>query len=274
MALAKTEAIVLKSFNWAESSRTVVFFTPGYGKLALVDRGGRSMKSRRGRLLPFAQLEITFYSSQKETRGYISDVELIAELKFEGDGSLGRLAFGSAACELLYLLAPEEEPLAGLYDYLVSYLRLVDAVDKRSLPGLFLAFLLRAMSLLGYHPSLGNCVQCGKDLRTISTNANAPNNQPMAVAAVVVSTQRGGVICQTCQSTGDYYIHLSLENYQRLRELQDASLREAATIPVGFGQTSTMLEALIGLLSYQSGIKSELKSLEFLEKLRQQTLTE
>ncbi|MFH1687801.1 MAG: DNA repair protein RecO [bacterium] len=271
MALSKTEAVVLKSFNWSESSRTVVFFTPGYGKLALVDKGGRSMKSRRGRLLPFALLELTFYSSQKETSGYISDVELIAELTFEGDGSLGRLAYGSAACELLYVLAPEEEPLRDLYDYFVSYLKLVDAVDKRSLPGLFLAFLLRTMAHLGYHPSLSNCVVCGKDILPTDIDPDTPTDQSEAVA---VSVERGGVVCEACQSPGDYYIHLAPRGIYLLRELQQASLREAATVPVGFRRASMVLEVLTKLLSFQSGLKGELKSLEFLQKLRQQTLTE
>ena len=63
MALEKTEAVVLKAFNWSESSRTVLFFSRRFGRIALVDKGGRSFKSKRGRVTPFAKLEISFYQS-------------------------------------------------------------------------------------------------------------------------------------------------------------------------------------------------------------------
>ena len=160
MPIDKTEAVVLRMFNWSESSRTVVFFTEVQGKIPLVDRGGRSIKSKRGRLMPFARLELTYYRSQKETSGYISDCELLESFSLERDGSLGRLAYGSAACELLYLLLPEDQAQGALYDYFLQFLRRLSTVEKQYLPSLFLTFLLRSMSLLGYHPSVGFCVGC------------------------------------------------------------------------------------------------------------------
>ena len=140
MSLEKSEAILLKAYNWSESSRTVVFFSVDYGRIALVDKGGRSMKSRRGRILPFARMEISFYHSQKETSGYVREIELIEAFSFEDNGSLGRLAYASAASELLNLLLPEEEPQQLLYHYFASFLKLVEKSDKKALPSLFVAF--------------------------------------------------------------------------------------------------------------------------------------
>jgi DNA repair protein RecO (recombination protein O) len=107
MSLEKTEAVVLKAFNWSESSRTIVFFSRRFGKLALIDKGGRSLKSKRGRIVAFATLEVTFYASHKESPGYIRDVDPIATFSFDKEGTLGRLAYGSAGCELLHSLLPE-----------------------------------------------------------------------------------------------------------------------------------------------------------------------
>ncbi|MCH7691217.1 MAG: recombination protein O N-terminal domain-containing protein, partial [candidate division Zixibacteria bacterium] len=106
MALEKTLAIVLKTFDWSESSRTIAFFAKDFGRIYLVDKGGKSIKSKRGRVLKFALLEVTFYDSKKETSGYIADVELIKMYDMSGDGSLGRIAYASAACELLEQLLP------------------------------------------------------------------------------------------------------------------------------------------------------------------------
>ena len=98
MALEKTLAIVLRTFDWSESSRTIAFFAKEFGRIYLVDKGGKSIKSKRGRVLKFALLEVTFYDSKKESSGYISDVELIKMYDMSADGSLGRLAYASAAC--------------------------------------------------------------------------------------------------------------------------------------------------------------------------------
>ncbi len=268
MALEKTEAIILKSFNWSESSRTVVFFTRDHGLLALVDRGGRSLKARRGRLMPFARLEITFYSSQRETRGYISEVDLVEAFTFEKDGTLGRLAYASAACELLKLLLPEEDPLEDLYRYFLSYLKSVDLVDKTSLPGIFIAFFLRLLSQLGYHPSLAFCSVCGRSLEGLETSTGNGRSE------VAFYPEQGGLVCASCQSPGDYYIPLTRLGLDRLLALQRASLSEAAEITIGYNDAAGLLEALARFLNYQTGLNTDLKSLDFLEKLASTRLTD
>lgn len=263
MALHKSEAILLKAFNWSESSRTVVFFTRRIGKLPLVDKGGRSMKSRRGRLHPFSPLELTYYASEKESRGYLSSIDLIEQRRFEGEGSLGRLAFGSAACELLYLLLPEEQAQADLYDYFNAYLKYVDLADRRSLPALFLAFFLRTLSGLGYHPSLSHCVSCGRDTQT----ADEETRQAL------FAPERGGIICVACQAAGDYYIRLSARALGELIALQGSGLSQAATMPIGYQEASLILEALTKFVRYQADLKGNLKSLEFLQKLKNTNLS-
>jgi len=258
MSLQTTEAVVLKTFNWSESSRTVVLFTRDFGKLALVDKGGRRINGRRGRLVPFARLEITFYHSEKESNGYISDVSLIQAFSLEQEGSLGRLAFASAGCELLYQLLSERERQAGLYEYFVTFLELIETVGKQALAPVFLTFFIRLLSFLGYHPSLAYCVGCGKGEEQLPNGEGKLNFSP----------ERGGMVCGSCKTVGEYYIPFSPESHRLLLALQSASLKQAATVPVGYTETTRLLEALTKFVSYQADIKAELKSLAFLEKLK------
>jgi len=269
MALAKTEALVLKTFNWSESSRTVVFFGRACGKLALVDKAGRRLNSRRGRIIPFARLEITYYASEKETRGYISDVDLVESFELAGEGSLGRLAYASAGCELLRLLLPEEEPQAVLYDYFVHYLRHMNGAKRRCLPAVFVAFALRTVSDLGYHPSLEFCCGCGRPVAAEGDEGAGSNGGPLMFCA-----ERGGVVCPTCQSPGDCYIPTTPERLRLLAALQRASLNEAAGVPLSYAEASELVELLTSFLKHQTGLRADLKSLEFLEKLKNTPLNE
>jgi DNA repair protein RecO (recombination protein O) len=258
MPLAQSEAIVLKAFNWSESSRTVVFFTHDFGRLALVDKGGRSITSKRGKLLPFARLELTFYASERESTGYIRDSETIEVFSLEREGTLGRLAYGSAACELLNLLLLEEDPQPDLYAYVVIYFEHIATADRRALPSLFIAFMLRLMSHLGFRPSLGFCAGCQK---------TADQFMPSG-GSVLFSPKRGGLLCPSCQTAGEYYIGLPADGVRVLSSLQRASLTEAAGVSLGYDISALLLEALTKFLSYHAGVGGELKSLEFLEKLK------
>lgn len=263
MALEKCEAVVLRMYNWSESSRTAVFFTDRFGKLPLVDKGGRSVKSKRGRLMLFAHLEISFYKSEKESNGYLADSHLVREFSVEKDGSLGRLAYGSAATELMNLLLPEHEAQTALFHYLLRFFEKLVSVDKQYLPALFAAFFLRSMSQLGYHPSLAFCVGCQKESEKVVA----------ASGKAMFSPERGGVVCPACQKPGEYYIGLSAEQLRLLSVLQRASLDEAATVPIGFAEASLLVETLTKFIKYHSGLVSDIKSLDFLDKLKSSHLT-
>jgi len=259
MPLEKTEAVILKMYNWSESSRTVELFTRDYGKIALVDKGGRRFTSKRGRLVPFARLEITFYRSEKATTGgYVSETELVELFALEKEGTMGRLAYASAACELLHRLVSDEQPQPPLYSFFVEFLKQVENVDKRSLSPLFLAFFLRLLSMLGYHPSLASCVGCGRVVDAPVTGTEE----------VLFCPERGGTVCSACQTPGDYYIPISYESSRYLVALQKASLSEAAGVPIGYREATRLVEALLKFVGFQTGTVSDLKSLEFLEKLK------
>ncbi|HUV30682.1 MAG TPA: DNA repair protein RecO [Acidobacteriota bacterium] len=262
MPLEKSEAVILRMFNWSESSRTVVFFTRDFGKLRLQDKGGRRLTTKRGRLLPFTRTEVTFYRSERSGSGYISDSEVLEAFSLEGQGELGRLAYASAACELLYLLLPEQETQPELYEYSIAYLRQVAAADRRALPPVFISFFLRLMSQLGYRPSLAYCAGCSTALDRIIA----------AGQGLVFAPERGGVLCRACQKAGERYIPVSAGGARLLAALQRASLAEAASLPIGYEDACRLIEALTKFLKYHSGLVSDLKSLAFLEKLKNKRL--
>lgn len=254
-----SEGIILKIVNWKENSRIVTFFTDKYGRVSIVDRGGRSIKSKRGRLVTFSRLEINYFKSEKSGTGYLTEADPIESFLLEKDGSLGRLTFASAAVELLYDLLPEDEPQSSLYHLTIQFLRLTDNAHKLSLYPLFLSYFMKLLSQLGYRPDFSGCVGCGKDMHPDHDR----NGREMAF-----SPERGGLVCSACQIAGEYYIKLQFDRLKTVYSLQTASLVEAAGINVKSKEAEIILEMLNSFLRYQTETK-ELKSLKFLEKLKQ-----
>jgi DNA repair protein RecO (recombination protein O) len=258
MPLEKTEAVILRTANWSESSRTVVAFSRDFGKMTLVDKGGRRFSTKRGRLVPFARLEITFYASGKSGQGYVSDTEVMKLYAFEKDGTLGRLAYASAACELLNHLLSDQEPQEQLYRLFIAFLELTETAEKKALSALFICFFLHLLTNLGYHLSLTRCVGCEKPTATDGGK----------IEEFQFSPDRGGIVCNACQTPGEYYLLLSKENARRLVALQDASLTDAASIPIGYTDAAYLLDMLTKFTVSHTGMSGQLKSLGFLEKLK------
>jgi len=253
-----SEGIILKIVNWKENSRIVTFFMERSGRVSIVDRGGRSIKSKRGRLVTFSRLEVNYFKSEKSGAGYLTEADPVESFLFEKDGSLGRLTFASAAVELLYDLLPEDEPQESLYHITIQFMRLIDQAHKLSLYPLFLAYLMKLLSQLGYRPNFAGCVGCGKDMsEKIENGGNG----------IAFSPERGGLVCSTCQIAGEYYIRLQSERLKKVYSLQTASLVEAAGIGLKLNDAEHILEMLTGFIRYQTGT-NELKSLKFLEKLK------
>jgi len=255
MAQIKSEGFILKVVNWKENSRIFTFFTENAGRQSIVDRGGRSIKSKKGRLMTFTRMDLNYFRSEKTGTGYVSEADPLEIFSFEKEGTLGRLTFASAALEILYGLLPENEPMRSLYHLTVQYFRLIDRVPRHSLYPTFIAYFIKLVSNLGYRPNFAGCIGCGRELdKSAKSFAFVP--------------ERGGIVCSACQMPGEYYITLQPERLARLYKLQTSSLAEAAAVELKLAEAEAITELLVSFLKYQTETK-ELKTLKFLEKLKQ-----
>ena len=78
----------------------------------------------------------------------------------------------------------------------------------------------------------------------------------------------GGIVCGTCQKAGEYYISLSPECFKIFSVLQTASLSDASSVPITLGQATILQDALSRFVSGQTQMDCKLKSLAFIEKLK------
>ncbi|MCX6825766.1 MAG: DNA repair protein RecO [candidate division Zixibacteria bacterium] len=261
-----SEGIILKTVNWKENSQIVTFFTDNAGKQSIIDRGGRSMKTKRGRIQTFSRLEIGYFKSERSGMGYLSEVELLESFSLEKDGVLGRLAFASAALELLYDLLPDDEPQTELYQITIQFLRLTNSIPKNSLLPVFLAYFLKNLSYLGYRPNFAGCIACGRGRKSAAIAGSGGENGP-ASKFYFFTPERGGIVCSSCQIMGEHYIKLQAERLDEIYSLQIASLAEAGAISISMKEGENILELLTGFLKFQTDVR-EFNSLKFLRDLR------
>ena len=180
--------MVLRTHKLGEADRIVTVLSREHGKVRAVARGVRRTSSRfGGRLEPFSHIDVQFAVGRS-----LDVVAQVESLQAFGDPlSIDYAAFtvGQVMLETAdRLVLDDGEPALQQYRLLVGALRTLceGTTDGRRPAGMVLdSYLLRALAVAGYAPSLQACARCG------------------AVAAHEwFSPSAGGLVCPDCRPPG------------------------------------------------------------------------
>ena len=159
MSATATDAIVLQSFPYGETSRIVRLLTRSAGVHSAIAKGALRPRSRYAMMEPFAEGSATLYIRNTRDLQTLGAFDLTRSRQ-----GLGRdlLRFGGASllAELVLRTASEESHPA-LFDVVSAGLdRLVD-VDAAGLEVSVLAVTWHLIAELGFTPELDACIVCG-----------------------------------------------------------------------------------------------------------------
>lgn len=158
MPLYKEQGIVLRSIKLGEADKIVSILTQSSGKIRAVAKGIRRTNSKFGaRLEPLTHVTLLLY--QGRNLDTVTQAEIISPFRhIRGDFEL--IAAAETMLEATDKVAEEHERNVRLFLLLLSGLR---ALDERPLDPEAVAesYLLKLLSLSGFHPSFSACAVCG-----------------------------------------------------------------------------------------------------------------
>ena len=163
MRLVTTDAIVLRSYNLAESDRIVLCLTRSSGLIRAVAKGARRMKSRFGAALePFTVIKLSFHEKENRELVTMSSAEILKS-HFDLNSNLETAEVLAYMGEMVAEFAPPHEADELLFRMLNAC---VEALSQRKgservVTRYFEIWLLR---LAGLFPDLGACAKCGAEL--------------------------------------------------------------------------------------------------------------
>jgi len=209
--IVKTEGIVLKSFDFRETSRIATFFTRDFGKVKGVLKGIRKDPRKFGsNVEKFSLNDIVYYQYRN------SDLHLVSHCDMKDFYSglrqdLERMTAASYATELIDTLMPVEEQNLEIYDLMQAFLKSLQTTTDVS--KLVQTFQIKILSLSGFKPHLETCVRCSKHV------ADTPR----------FSLRLGGLLCGVCKDSAGEATPISLGAVASILHIQknnwDASLR-------------------------------------------------
>jgi len=231
MSSLKTQALVVKSMDWQESSKIVTLYTREAGKLKVIARGAKRKTSPyRGMLATLNRIEAVIYLSAKRQLQILGEVSLedpFTPVKNDYD----KTGFSFAVLELADRFLQEDERDPVFFDFLIVLLGEMGAsADPRLV---FWYFLLKLCSYLGFRLNLAACPQCGREV---------------GQAGGEFSFSEGGLVCERCRrgETPGWTLPAALTVF--LDRLQKTSHKQIGSAefegPVGFPVTDFLLAYL------------------------------
>ncbi|WP_203567115.1 DNA repair protein RecO [Aestuariimicrobium ganziense] len=229
MPTYRDEAIVLRTHKLGEADRIITLFTRRHGKVRAVARGVRRTSSKfGGRLEPFSHVDLQLVAGRT-----LDIVAQCVQLHAWAEPLMvdyQRYTVGTVMLETAdKLVTVEYEPAVQQYLLLAGAVRTLGegTPDGPRPPEMILdSYLLRALSIAGYAPSLSDCAVCG---------AEGPHPWFAPVS--------GGVVCDRCRPPGSARVSpaaLALlvaeltGEWEATRDLPSGVLREASGLVAAF----------------------------------------
>ena len=148
MALAKSEAVVLKSQKYGETTKILTLYTLAFGKIQVIAKGARSTKGKFwGSLEMLNYVSIVFYRKENRDLQFLSQADIIKPfLRIRNE--LGRMSLAMIACEWINRGEQGESNNPQLFKLLVETLSGLNDVDS-GLKNVLRCFQLHFLELHG-----------------------------------------------------------------------------------------------------------------------------
>jgi DNA repair protein RecO (recombination protein O) len=236
----KTEAIVLRSFRFAEADRVLHVYTLARGRVGAIAKGVRKTNSRFGaRLEPLSHVELLLHEGSGELHT-VTGASLVDPHRPSREDPY-RLSVGLVGAEAMLRLYVEEERNDRAFEAVVRFLGALDDVPARlrgraALDPLALAFQLKLLWLSGYVPHLESCVECDEE-----------------AALVGYLPKAGGAVCEACAPTET--VPLSPEGFRGIRALLWSPLADAHGLGLGERATRDALAVVVASYEFHGGFR-------------------
>lgn len=209
MTMEKATALVLKTTDWSESSRIATLWTRELGKVRVLAKGGRRLRSSFESALDLLTVcSIVLLRKSSGSLDLLTEAQVVRRFpRLRSD--LTALYAAYYVAELLGDWTQELDPHPRLFDEAVDTLAALGGDGEET--GLrVMRFETTLLHELGFRPALEHCAGC-------QTTA-------LAGKRLAFSPTAGGILCPGCQRSHRDHWPVSELAYQLLRALASEAL--------------------------------------------------
>lgn len=160
--IVETDAVVLKTMKYGDSSRIVTLYSRKYGKIKVVAKGARNQKTNKfgSSLEPMTVSTVVLYKKEHKDLHLLSKSEIRLTMnQMQSDPE--RMFAGLALVELVNMVMHDEEENGPVFDLLVESFRVINASHKNAV-NVFLSFIVKMFHQFGFGLNIDACSRCGR----------------------------------------------------------------------------------------------------------------
>jgi DNA repair protein RecO (recombination protein O) len=182
MPLVTTDAIVLHTFRYGETSKIARLLTRDHGPQSVIAKGAMNPKSKFGaRLQSLSEGVASFYLKPTRDLHTLREFDVAIQRRELVRDPL-RFGASTALAEVVMQFAPAEAH-PEIYELVVEVLGRLGVAAADELDSQTLAGLWTTIAALGFEPSMDQCARCG---------------EPIPPGPVRFSVADGGLLCPGC----------------------------------------------------------------------------
>jgi len=247
--IVKTEAVVLKSRRYRETSKIVTVYSKKFGKISGIAKGARETKSRFGASLePMTHVSLVLYKKEHRDLHLISQSEIV-QLFPHLHSDLAKITAGLSVVELIDAAMHGEERNETVFRLLLQVFAELDSATK-NLQNVLYYFRLHLLDLMGFKPDFQACIRCRKRL-VRGTSGDMP---------VQFDAQAGGILCKDCAVRFSMRVKLPFRTVKILQELQKAASSDLTNIQVPVTSQAEIEETLTAYIRFHVAGVARLKT--------------
>ena len=251
--IVSSEAIVLKSMKFRDTSKIVTLYTKSFGKISVLAKGARGGKSKFGSSLePMSYVQAVFYKKEHRDLHLLSQADHIEVFREIGSDQL-KLSLGWCLIEVLHASMHEEEKNEDVFSLTVSALRSLNATQHNP-ASILLCYFLRLCSQFGFQWDVERCSSC-----SALTLAKLLDKPPF-----LFDLESGVLFCANC-SRGLVGVRISSEDVSMVIALLKGDVFEAQHVQMGASSALRLLHLIIEYIrKHVSGMK-KIKSYQMVD---------
>ena len=255
--IVETEAVVLHSIHYGDTSKIVTLYSRKYGKIKVVAKGARNPKTNKfgSSLEPMTHSSVVLYKKEHRDLHLLSKSEIVTSFSKTQDIS-EKMFTGLSLIELVNMVMHDEEENELIFVLLVDSLKAIDASTKNRI-NVLLSFLTKMFSQFGFGLSLEQCERCGK----LSDKED--------FSLIFLRLSDGKFICQHCsEGTTVSGVKVTGGALKSLIFLQTNDSERVLTLSLSHAMREDILGLLQSYLRYHVEGSRTLKSLSLLHTLQ------
>lgn len=230
--IINTQAIILKSIKYSDSSKILSIFTRDFGRLSVIAKGARQTKSKFGAALePMSLSNVCIYKKANRDLHTLSSADSVLNL-YNIQNSLENMACAMMILESILQTLVDNETNIVLYELLKSSLLELNKANKNPF-SIFIKFQIELAHNLGFSMKFDN-----------------PDNKMVNSSKNCNFSLENGYIENKINNKSKYFFRLDYEVLSILHQIEKTNLKDVLNVNISISYRKQIKDFFVSYFSF------------------------